>query len=280
MTLSAGTNLGPYQVLAQIGAGGMGEVYRARDTRLKRDIAIKILPDAWARDTDRRERFRREAELLATLNHPNIAAIYGVEESPEIEALLLELVDGPTLADRLASGSLPVSDALAIARQIVDALEAAHEHGIVHRDLKPANIKLKGATADIAGCTVKILDFGIAKALASDDASALVDAANSPTITSPARDAGGHHPRHRRLHVAGTGARPGRGQTIRHLGFRLRALRNAVRPQGIFRAHRHGHARRYPGASARLDRPARNNAATCRSTASTVFGEGRPSPSA
>ena len=191
MTLSTGTNLGPYQVLAQIGAGGMGEVYRARDTRLKRDIAIKILPDAWARDTDRRERFRREAELLATLNHPNIAAIYGVEESPEIEALLLELVDGPTLADRLASGSLPVSDALAIARQIVDALEAAHEHGIVHRDLKPANIKLKGATADIAGCTVKILDFGIAKALASDDASALVDAANSPTITSPARTQAG-----------------------------------------------------------------------------------------
>ena len=183
MTLSTGTDLGPYQVLAQIGAGGMGEVYRARDTRLKRDIAIKILPDAWARDTDRRERFRREAELLATLNHPNIAAIYGVEES-RIEALLLELVDGPTLADRIASGSLPLDDALPIARQIADALEAAHEHGIVHRDLKPANIKV---TPD---GTVKVLDFGLAKAWRQRRERS-VDAANSSDDHIPGRTQAG-----------------------------------------------------------------------------------------
>jgi Tol biopolymer transport system component len=156
----------------------MGEVYRARDTRLKRDVALKILAGAWIHDADRRARFRREAELLATLNHPNIAAIYGVEEAGGIEALLLELVEGATLADRLASGPLSVSDALAVARQIVDALDAAHERGIIHRDLKPANIKVRDDG------TVKILDFGLAKALSPDHASA--EAANSPTITSPA----------------------------------------------------------------------------------------------
>jgi serine/threonine protein kinase/Tol biopolymer transport system component len=158
----------------------MGEVYRARDTRLKRDVAIKVLPDPWARDSDRRARFRREAELLATLNHPNIAAIYGVEEAGDVEALLLELVEGPTLADRLRSGPIPVSDALTIARHIVDALDAAHERGIIHRDLKPANIKVRDDG------TAKVLDFGLAKALTPDDARASADAANSPTMTSPA----------------------------------------------------------------------------------------------
>ena len=177
--------LGPYEVLSQIGVGGMGEVYRARDIRLKRDIAIKVLPQAWAQNADRRARFRREAELLATLNHSNIAAIYGVEETAETEALLLELVEGPTLADRLSSGPIPVSDALAIARQIADALDAAHERGIIHRDLKPANIKVRD------DATVKVLDFGLAKALASDGADALAEAANSPTITSPAVTAAG-----------------------------------------------------------------------------------------
>ena len=149
--------LGAYQILGQIGAGGMGEVYRARDPRLGRDVAIKILPHAFTADRDRLARFEREARVLASLNHPNIATIHGIEEAQGIRALVMELVDGPTLAERLAEGRLPIGEALAIARQIADALEAAHDKGIVHRDLKPANIKL---TPD---GIVKVLDFGLAK---------------------------------------------------------------------------------------------------------------------
>jgi serine/threonine-protein kinase len=180
MSLSAGTKLGAYEIVALIGAGGMGEVYRARDTRLKREVAIKVLPDAFAHDAERLARFQREAELLATLNHPNIAQIHGIED----RALVLELVEGPTLADRIARGPMPIDEALPIAKQIAEALETAHERGIIHRDLKPANIKL---TADR---TVKVLDFGLAKAL---DPSAYphVDLSQSPTITSPAMTMGG-----------------------------------------------------------------------------------------
>ena len=142
MALAAGTRLGVYEILTPIGAGGMGEVYQARDTRLKRDVALKVLPDTFAQDTDRLARFQREAELLATLNHPNIAGIYGLEESNGVRALVLELVEGPTLADRIAKGPIPLDEALPIARQIAEALEAAHEKGVIHRDLKPANIKI------------------------------------------------------------------------------------------------------------------------------------------
>src|SRR5713101_969800 len=138
MPFAAGTCLGPYEIFALIGAGGMGEVYRARDTRLHRDIALKVLPDVFARDPDRLARFQREAQVLASLNHPNIAAIYGVEE----RALVMELVEGPTLAERIAQGPMPLDEALPIARQIAEALEYAHEKGIIHRDLKPANIKI------------------------------------------------------------------------------------------------------------------------------------------
>jgi serine/threonine protein kinase len=159
--LSAGTFLGPYRVEGKLGEGGMGEVYRARDTRLKRDVAVKVLPRTFARDTDRCARFRREAELLATLNHPHIAAVYGLEEAGDLTALVLELVEGPTLADRLTDCAVPLDEALPIARQIAEALEAAHEKGIIHRDLKPANIKLR------PDGTVKILDFGLAKSLAA-----------------------------------------------------------------------------------------------------------------
>ena len=149
-------------ISARIGEGGMGEVYRAHDTKLGRDVAIKILPPAFTADPDRLARFEREARLLASLNHPHIGAIYGVEESDGVPALVLELVEGDTLADKLARGEarvegLPVPEALAIARQIADALDAAHERGIVHRDLKPANIKITPAG------TVKVLDFGLAK---------------------------------------------------------------------------------------------------------------------
>ena len=156
----------------------MGEVYRARDVRLGRDVALKVLPDAFARDPDRLARFRREAQVVASLNHPHIAAIHGFEESDGVQALVLELVEGPTLADRIAAGPMAVDDALPIARQIAEALEAAHEQGIIHRDLKPANIKLRADGA------VKVLDFGLAKAI--DPTATATDVSQSPTITSPA----------------------------------------------------------------------------------------------
>jgi serine/threonine protein kinase/Tol biopolymer transport system component len=159
MALASGDRIGVYDVIAQLGAGGMGEVYRARDTRLKRDVALKILSGSLRHDVERLARFRREAEVLARLNHPNIASIYGVETAGSVDALVLELVEGPTLADRLARGPLPVAQAVAIARQIAEALDAAHERGIVHRDLKPANIKVR------EDGTVKVLDFGLAKAI-------------------------------------------------------------------------------------------------------------------
>jgi len=172
--LAAGSRLGPYEVLSSIGAGGMGEVYRARDSTLHRDVALKVLPEAFASDPDRLARFEREAQLLASLNHPNIAAIYGFHDN----ALVLELVEGPTLADRIAGGPLPLDEALPIARQIADALDAAHEQGVIHRDLKPSNIKVR------PDGTVKVLDFGLAKALEPVNGSSEVS--RSPTITSPA----------------------------------------------------------------------------------------------
>ena len=179
MPLTPGTRIGAYEVIAQLGAGGMGEVYRATDTNLKRAVAIKVLPPSVSGDPDRLARFQREAEVLAALNHPNIAAIYGVEKSTGTIALIMELVEGPTLADRIAQGPIPIDEALPIARQVAEALEAAHERGIIHRDLKPANIKVRDDGA------VKVLDFGLAKAL--EPASGIrSDLTNSPTITTPA----------------------------------------------------------------------------------------------
>jgi Tol biopolymer transport system component len=175
MAIQSGTHLGPYEIVSAIGAGGMGEVYRARDTKLGRDVAIKVLPDAFARDTERMARFQREAKILASLNHPNIATIYGLEDSDGTRALVMELVEGPTLADRIREGPISIDDALRIARQICDALEYAHERGIIHRDLKPANVKV--AAED----TVKILDFGLAKAMESEAAS--LDISTSPTLS-------------------------------------------------------------------------------------------------
>jgi Tol biopolymer transport system component len=184
MKLSPGSRIGPYEIVSPLGAGGMGEVYRARDTRLQRDVALKVLPDTFAAERDRLARFEREAQFLASLNHPHIGSIYGLEDYGDRRALVLELVEGPTLADRIAQGPIPIDEALPVARQIAEALEAAHEKGVIHRDLKPANIKL---TPD---GKVKVLDFGLAK---------LVDAGGtrgagggggglsmSPTIVSPA----------------------------------------------------------------------------------------------
>src|SRR5262245_27790608 len=173
MPLTAGARVGPYEILAALGSGGMGEVYRARDTTLNRDVALKVLPEAFTADPDRLARFKREAHVLASLNHPKIAAIYGFEESDGVRALVLELVDGPTLADRIARGPIPLDEALPIARQIAEALEAAHQKGVVHRDLKPANIKVTPQG------TVKVLDFGLAKAL-GEDTSDSISASLSP----------------------------------------------------------------------------------------------------
>jgi serine/threonine protein kinase/Tol biopolymer transport system component len=182
MTLAAGQHIGAYAILSPLGTGGMGEVYRARDTRLGRDVAIKVLPAAFAADHDRMVRFQREAQVLASLNHPHIASIFGFEESNSTRALVMELVEGPTLHERIAAGAISIEEALPIAKQIAEALEYAHEHGIVHRDLKPANIKL---TRDGA---VKVLDFGLAKALSDDPLSSEVS--NSPTLSAVATRAG------------------------------------------------------------------------------------------
>src|SRR5204862_718904 len=143
MSLALGARLGPYEILSAIGAGGMGEVYRAKDTKLNRDVALKVLPDSFATDPDRLARFHREAQVLASLNHPNIAHIHGLEESDGVRALVMELVEGEDLAQRIARGAIPLDEVLPIAKQIAEALEAAHEQGIIHRDLKPANIKVR-----------------------------------------------------------------------------------------------------------------------------------------
>ena len=182
MALAAGSRVGVYEVISRIGEGGMGQVFRARDTRLNRDVALKVLPDAFAGDPDRLARFAREAQTLASLNHANIAHIHGLEESGGVSALVMELVEGDDLSQRIARGPIPVEEALGIAIHVAHALEAAHEQGIIHRDLKPANIKIRDDGA------VKVLDFGLAKALepASASRGGRSHPLESPTITSPA----------------------------------------------------------------------------------------------
>ncbi len=179
MGLQSGGHLGIYEVLSPLGTGGMGEVYRARDTRLKREVALKVLPDAMAHDRERMARLEREAQLLAALNHPNIASIYGLEESNSSRALIMELVEGPTLADRIARGPIPLAEALSLALQIADGLAYAHDKGVIHRDLKPANIKTS------SDGHVKILDFGLAKAMSAEPSAASPDALTQPMTTSP-----------------------------------------------------------------------------------------------
>jgi len=181
--LIPGTRVGRYHVIAAIGAGGMGEVYRATDTDLKRAVAIKVLPATLAADPDRLARFQREAEILASLNHPNIAIIHGIEKADGGRAIVMELVEGPDLADRIGRGPVPIREALTIARQIADALEAAHQAGVIHRDLKPSNVKVR------SDGTVKVLDFGLAKAL--DSTSSVNEPSQAATRTSPAQTVAG-----------------------------------------------------------------------------------------
>jgi eukaryotic-like serine/threonine-protein kinase len=182
MPLAAGTRLGAYEIAGALGSGGMGDVYRARDTRLNRVVAIKVLSDLFAGDRDRLARFEREAQLLAALNHARIATIYGLEETNGVRALAMELVEGPTLAERLTAGPIGASEALELARNLAEGLEYAHERGIIHRDLKPSNIKI---TPD---GSIKILDFGLAKAL--DTKASGTNLANSPTISVAGTQAG------------------------------------------------------------------------------------------
>src|SRR6202171_3661533 len=178
MSLNAGTRLGSYEVVSQIGAGGMGEVYKARDTKLVRDVAIKVLPANFVNDPERLSRFQREARMLAALNHANIATIYGLEQFDGVTCLVMELVSGETLAERVKAGPLGIEESLKIAVQIAEALEAAHEKSIIHRDLKPANVKVTPEGK------VKVLDFGLAKAFAGDGAND--DPSNSPTLSAAA----------------------------------------------------------------------------------------------
>jgi serine/threonine protein kinase len=183
MPLAPSARLGSYEILSSIGAGGMGEVYRARDTKLGREVAIKVLPDGFAYDAERMARFEREAQVLASLNHPNIATIHGLEESNGVRALVMELVEGPTLADRIAQqGPLPLDEALSLAKQIAEGLEYAHEKGVIHRDLKPANIKVTPEG------TVKLLDFGLAKAV--EEPVVAFNPSVSPTLTIRGTSAG------------------------------------------------------------------------------------------
>ena len=267
-----GRRVGPFEVGPLLGAGAMGEVYRARDVDLNREVALKILPEPFALDPDRLARFKREAQVLASLNHPNIAAIHGFEESNGMQALVLELVEGPTLADRIAQGPVPIVEALPIARQIAEGLEAAHEQGIVHRDLKPANIKLR------PDGTVKVLDFGLAKVL-QPEATTGGDLTASPTITSRSMVQRGV--------MLGTAAymspeqargRAGR-QAERRLGVRRGALRNAVGSDGIQGRRCLRHALSGGRQGHRLDRASRCDA-SIRTASDRAMSRSRPQASA
>jgi serine/threonine protein kinase len=191
-----GLRIARYRVQAKIGAGGMGEVYRAQDARLCRDVALKVLLQVFARDAERMARFEREAKVLASLNHPNIASIYGFEESNGVRALVMELVEGPTLAERIRQGALPLEEALAIAKQIADGFEYAHERGIIHRDLKPSNVKFTSENH------VKLLDFGLAKALEGETRRRIAEL----SYDERRRDAHGRTAGHCGVYVAGAGA--------------------------------------------------------------------------
>ncbi len=266
MPLTSGTKIGPYEIGSLLGVGGMGEVYRSRDSKLGREVAVKVLPPALAGDPERLARFGREAKVLASLNHPNIAAIYGLEDSGSSHALVMELVEGPTLADRIKAGPIPVDEALPIAKQICEALEYAHERGIVHRDLKPANIKVTPEG------TVKVLDFGLAKALENETAAA--DISSSPTMSRLATQAGmisGYGS----VHVTGASTRQTGGSSRGHMGVWLCFLRNADGEDGVQRRDRFRHAGFDYQGSAGLDAVAFEHARESSRAGAALLAEGR-----
>ena len=275
MSLGPGARLGAYEVIGSLGAGGMGEVYRARDTKLDRDVALKILPESFASDPDRLMRFEREAKTLASLNHPHIAQIHGIEDSGGTRALVMELVDGEDLAERIARGPLPLDEALPIARQIAEALEAAHDAGIIHRDLKPANIKVR------PDGTVKVLDFGLAKqrllAVAPSGAQAGRHVGTRSRFADhhlARHDHAGRDPRHRGVHGAGAGARHVSRSSRGSLGLWLRAVRDAHRHAALRRRHGDRHPGRHREGGAALGCASGGDARRDRAAAAPLPPEG------
>ena len=239
-------------------------MYRARDTRLGREVAIKILPPAFKDDPDRLARFEREARVLASLNHPHIGAIYGLEDADGVTALVMELVEGDDLSQRIARGAIPIEDALSIARQIAEALEAAHEQGIIHRDLKPANVKVR------RDGTVKVLDFGLAKALAP--------AIRRSRHTNHRSYSRGRHHGDSRVYESGTGTRRTRRSSGRHLVFWRGPLRNAHRRLTVRPAHDGGHSGDRARKTTGLFRPAFGYASECTASNPPVSGKGSEAP--
>ena len=276
--MNIGNRIGSYKIVSAIGAGGMGEVYRAIDTKLKRQVAIKILPPLFAADPDRLARLQREAEVLAALNHPNIAAIYGLEEADGVKALVMELVEGEDLSLLLGRGPLPLDEVLPIAKQICEALEAAHEAGIVHRDLKPGNIKRR------SDGTVKVLDFGLARPssqVGTASAAGLQQLANSPTITSPATlTAAGM--------ILGTAAYMAPEQVRGYVAdrradiwaFGVVTVRDDYGTQALRRTDDFGHAGVCVEEYARLARSSRIASTAVACVAAVVPGEGSETPAA
>ena len=231
MALAPGTRIGPYEVVTLLGTGGMGEVYRATDPRLGRDVAIKVLPEVKHASPERGVRFEREARLLASINHPNIATIHGLEDFGGSGAIVMELVDGPSLADLIARGPLSLAESARIANQIADGMSSAHARGIVHRDLKPSNVRIA------PDGRVKILDLGLAKMLTTDsNACRSRGAGRRGTVAAETRE--GTVARHPGLHVARAGGRSAGRCAHRRLGVRRRAVRDAERPARISRPRR------------------------------------------
>ncbi len=222
MTIAAGSRLGPYEILSPLGAGGMGEVYKARDTRLERTVAVKVLPQHLASSADSRQRFEREAKTISQLSHPHICALYDVGREDDVEYLVMELLEGDTLSERLAKGALPLEQTLRYGVEIADALDKAHRQGIVHRDLKPGNVMLTKSG-------VKLLDFGLAKAMAPS--AHAVEPDGPADAAGP--DAGRHDPRDVPVHGAGAARGQGRRRADRHLRLRRGALRDGHREEGV-----------------------------------------------
>ena len=269
MMVRVGAVLGTYEIMELIGEGGMGAVYRARDSRLGREVAIKVIRPELASHPDRLARFDREARLLASLNHPNIATVYGFEVIDNVPFLVMELIAGDTLADRSRLGPLPVKEALTIGGQIAAAMETAHDRGVIHRDLKPSNIKLTPSGS------VKVLDFGLAKALHTDATAEAIAGIPHPDVR---RHRGRTRSRHRGIHESRADARQADRPPHRCVGIWLRSVRHVDGAAGFRRRHTLGHALEYPHARSRLERRAAARPSNDSSSSASVSREGPRSP--